>query len=246
MNESLYVWIPKLANIRPTQHIEDTNGSKTWINCSSSSINLSKSFNMTHTTWCFREKYPKVFFCCFFFGEGLFSTRPLLWRNSTSMISWLSLTSESQLTSSTLIHTALTRPVRKHHLCCSHDTSKSNVYVSIQPICSNYQYCWILLMRNYWKRTSRLHQAQRGKRFFHLSHYVRSIKLVLFQCNMQLSKMRFDIFPSLRSQQHAKVVPWMRKTEYISTEFNRYGVSNEKVEVKYVFTFKSFWLNAAC
>lgn len=39
------------------------------------------------------------------------------------------------------------------------------------------------------------------------------------------------IFP-IRSQQHAKVVPWMRKTEYISTEFNRYGVSNEKVEVK--------------
>lgn len=36
----------------------------------------------------------------------------------------------------------------------------------------------------------------------------------------------------LRSQQHAKVVPWMRKTEYISTEFNRYGVSNEKPEVK--------------
>lgn len=36
----------------------------------------------------------------------------------------------------------------------------------------------------------------------------------------------------IRSQQHAKVVPWMRKTEYISTEFNRYGVSNEKVEVK--------------
>lgn len=38
--------------------------------------------------------------------------------------------------------------------------------------------------------------------------------------------------PHLRSQQHAKVVPWMRKTEYISTEFNRYGVSNEKPEVK--------------
>lgn len=35
-----------------------------------------------------------------------------------------------------------------------------------------------------------------------------------------------------RSQQHAKVVPWMRKTEYISTEFNRYGISNEKPEVK--------------
>ncbi|XP_062872345.1 RNA polymerase II-associated factor 1 homolog [Trichomycterus rosablanca] len=37
---------------------------------------------------------------------------------------------------------------------------------------------------------------------------------------------------SKRSQQHAKVVPWMRRTEYISTEFNRYGVSNDKVEVK--------------
>uniref|UniRef100_A0A8C3N9P1 RNA polymerase II-associated factor 1 homolog n=1 Tax=Geospiza parvula TaxID=87175 RepID=A0A8C3N9P1_GEOPR len=37
---------------------------------------------------------------------------------------------------------------------------------------------------------------------------------------------------SKRSQQHAKVVPWMRKTEYISTEFNRYGVRNEKPEVK--------------
>ncbi|XP_038642014.1 RNA polymerase II-associated factor 1 homolog [Scyliorhinus canicula] len=37
---------------------------------------------------------------------------------------------------------------------------------------------------------------------------------------------------SKRSQQHAKVVPWMRKTEYISTEFNRYGISNEKPEVK--------------
>jgi RNA polymerase II-associated factor 1 len=35
---------------------------------------------------------------------------------------------------------------------------------------------------------------------------------------------------SKRSQQHAKVVPWMRKTEYISTEFNRYGISNEKPE----------------
>jgi hypothetical protein len=26
------------------------------------------------------------------------------------------------------------------------------------------------------------------------------------------------------SIQHRKVVPWMRKTEYISTEFNRYGI----------------------
>ncbi|MCI4385600.1 hypothetical protein PGIGA_G00052400 [Pangasianodon gigas] len=41
-----------------------------------------------------------------------------------------------------------------------------------------------------------------------------------------------DYMPEELSQQHAKVVPWMRKTEYISTEFNRYGVSNDKVEVK--------------
>ncbi|KAJ3590939.1 hypothetical protein NHX12_008887 [Muraenolepis orangiensis] len=41
-----------------------------------------------------------------------------------------------------------------------------------------------------------------------------------------------DLINPDTSQQHAKVVPWMRKTEYISTEFNRYGVCNEKVEVK--------------
>lgn len=46
------------------------------------------------------------------------------------------------------------------------------------------------------------------------------------------SSQTFGFFPPFRSQQHAKVVPWMRKTEYISTEFNRYGVSNEKPEVK--------------
>ena len=43
--------------------------------------------------------------------------------------------------------------------------------------------------------------------------------------------LRYLVF-LFRSQQHAKVVPWMRKTEYISTEFNRYGISNEKPEVK--------------
>jgi len=35
-----------------------------------------------------------------------------------------------------------------------------------------------------------------------------------------------------RSRQHNKVVPWLKKTEYISTEFNRYGVSNENNETK--------------
>lgn len=35
-----------------------------------------------------------------------------------------------------------------------------------------------------------------------------------------------------RSLQHSKVVPWMRKTEYISTEFNRFGVGAERQEAK--------------
>lgn len=31
---------------------------------------------------------------------------------------------------------------------------------------------------------------------------------------------------------HNKVVPWLKKTEYISTEYNRYGSGNEKTETK--------------
>lgn len=31
---------------------------------------------------------------------------------------------------------------------------------------------------------------------------------------------------------HNKVVPWLKKTEYISTEYNRYGSSSEKTETK--------------
>ncbi|XP_076343096.1 uncharacterized protein LOC143243177 isoform X3 [Tachypleus tridentatus] len=34
------------------------------------------------------------------------------------------------------------------------------------------------------------------------------------------------------SRHHNKAVPWLKKTEYISTEFNRYGVSNDKTETK--------------
>lgn len=34
------------------------------------------------------------------------------------------------------------------------------------------------------------------------------------------------------SQLHNKVVPWLKKTEYISTEYNRYGSGNEKTETK--------------
>lgn len=35
-----------------------------------------------------------------------------------------------------------------------------------------------------------------------------------------------------RSKQHSKVVPWLKKTEYISNEFNRYGASSENNETK--------------
>ncbi|VDN54971.1 unnamed protein product [Dracunculus medinensis] len=35
-----------------------------------------------------------------------------------------------------------------------------------------------------------------------------------------------------RSQQHSKMVPWMRKTEYISSEFTRFGVAVERQETK--------------
>lgn len=41
-----------------------------------------------------------------------------------------------------------------------------------------------------------------------------------------------------RSQQHNKIVPWMRKTEYISSEFNRLGTSNERQETKVGYSIK--------
>lgn len=41
-----------------------------------------------------------------------------------------------------------------------------------------------------------------------------------------------------RSQQHSKIVPWMRKTEYISTEFNRYGVNSDRSENKIGYSIK--------
>lgn len=40
------------------------------------------------------------------------------------------------------------------------------------------------------------------------------------------------------SQLHNKVVPWLKKTEYISTEYNRYGASNEKTETKVGYTLR--------
>ncbi|GMS80011.1 hypothetical protein PENTCL1PPCAC_2186 [Pristionchus entomophagus] len=40
------------------------------------------------------------------------------------------------------------------------------------------------------------------------------------------------IINNKRSQQHSRVVPWMRKTEYISHEFNRFGVSADRQETK--------------
>ncbi|RWS27766.1 RNA polymerase II-associated factor 1-like isoform 1 [Leptotrombidium deliense] len=43
---------------------------------------------------------------------------------------------------------------------------------------------------------------------------------------------------SKRSHHHNKVVPWLKKTEYISTEFNRYGASSEKTETKVGYNVK--------
>ncbi|VDP00504.1 unnamed protein product [Soboliphyme baturini] len=43
---------------------------------------------------------------------------------------------------------------------------------------------------------------------------------------------------SKRSKQHSKVVPWMRKTEYISSEFNRYGTQVERQETKLGYNIK--------
>lgn len=38
-----------------------------------------------------------------------------------------------------------------------------------------------------------------------------------------------------RSRCHNRSIAWLKKTEYISTEFNRYGASNDKTETKFVF-----------
>ncbi|UYV74669.1 PAF1 [Cordylochernes scorpioides] len=43
---------------------------------------------------------------------------------------------------------------------------------------------------------------------------------------------------SKRSRHHNKAVPWLKKTEYISTEFNRYGNCNEKTETKVGYNVK--------
>lgn len=48
----------------------------------------------------------------------------------------------------------------------------------------------------------------------------------------QLDKTKKSARDKPHSQLHNKVVPWLKKTEYISTEFNRYGSSNEKTETK--------------
>ncbi|VBB30802.1 unnamed protein product [Acanthocheilonema viteae] len=41
-----------------------------------------------------------------------------------------------------------------------------------------------------------------------------------------------------RSLQHSKMVPWMRKTEYISSEFTRFGVSAERQETRIGYSTK--------
>ena len=39
---------------------------------------------------------------------------------------------------------------------------------------------------------------------------------------------------SKRSRCHNRTITWLKKTEYISTEFNRYGASSDKTETKFV------------
>ncbi|VDK86129.1 unnamed protein product [Litomosoides sigmodontis] len=41
-----------------------------------------------------------------------------------------------------------------------------------------------------------------------------------------------------RSLQHSKMVPWMRKTEYISSEFTRFGISAERQETRIGYSTK--------
>jgi len=42
---------------------------------------------------------------------------------------------------------------------------------------------------------------------------------------------------SKRSRCHNKAITWLKKTEYISTEFNRYGASSDKTETKLLLFF---------
>lgn len=47
-----------------------------------------------------------------------------------------------------------------------------------------------------------------------------------------------NVHESKRSIHHSKVVPWMRKTEYISSEFNRFGTSSDRQETKVGYNIK--------
>lgn len=46
---------------------------------------------------------------------------------------------------------------------------------------------------------------------------------------------------SKRSRHHNKAVPWLKKTEYISNEFNRYGNTSEKTETKVGYNVKKLF-----
>lgn len=48
---------------------------------------------------------------------------------------------------------------------------------------------------------------------------------------------------SRRSMQHSKIVPWMRKTEYISSEFQRFGVAADRQETKVGYSVKKKFQN---
>ena len=53
-----------------------------------------------------------------------------------------------------------------------------------------------------------------------------------------------------RSRCHNKTITWLKKTEYISTEFNRYGASSDKTETKLLsiplFSYQFSYLLSLC
>jgi len=72
--------------------------------------------------------------------------------------------------------------------------------------------------------------------------YATDLKAAALQRNRTDEKLLEDeshgIQDSKRSRQHSKFVPWMRKTEYLATEFNRFGTQTERQETKVGYNIK--------
>lgn len=120
---------------------------------------------------------------------GLYSTKPLLLRSSTSTSSWPSQTSESPSILSTQTPTASTPAVSLQLWSYASSCYLVSFWFYLN-ICtdwaslSNFQFCWTPLMKNFWKRTSRLHPVQRG---------MATKESAL--CDTFLSILFWDIFP---------------------------------------------------